>query len=63
MSRYDEARMWSTLACITGKRAFVTRRGAKQATKSAALSGYGKMDAFQCGTCGYWHMGHRRGWK
>jgi len=44
-----------------GKAVYSTKRRAKIAAKHARRFDTGKLDAYRCGVCGYWHIGHPKG--
>ena len=44
--------------CSSGKRAFVSRRAAKEMVKHLAKVGEGHLRPYVCRECGGWHVGH-----
>jgi hypothetical protein len=44
--------------CSTGKHRYATKDHAKRVAKR--LRGRGRMGAYRCQVCGWWHIGHLR---
>lgn len=49
---------WGTNSCSTGKRAWQSRRDAKDAANLLARQGKPGMNAFRCDECKLFHIGH-----
>lgn len=59
MKTEKEQRLWTAQVCPSGKRSFVTRKGAKMAARSLTKAGDPGTRPYGCDRCGHWHIGHK----
>lgn len=56
------ALQYSHVNCVTGKRAYFNRSGAKVAARLLAKNGKGNLRPYVCWECHEWHIGHNPAW-
>lgn len=54
--RNGTTQRWFTVECSTGKRGYASRKDAKTARRISPQDG-GKLNAYHCTECDYWHLG------
>lgn len=54
-----ESERWTiTNGCSTGKRAFSSRKGARDQNLRQIHNGLDRLSAYKCAECHQWHLGH-----